>query len=921
MSTALARLLLLAAVTTLLACNPPLTEEELTTRTRQAIADRDMAAADVDVRSLLRQNPNNAEARELYGQVLLFQQDFPAAIDQFERAIAAGAGESAMLRLARALVAANRPQELLEQARAGRFDAVKGSPEFQAAVIRAHIAAGQTEAAQAGADLLSDSPEPYVDATRAVMLFALEQQPEAALELLQATLERHPDSDDTWSLLGLLAIRSADWELAARSLEKATAINPYRIMERLELVNALIRLDKREEADRLLSTLAKQIPDAPQLALLRGRRFYDDGDYENAIDQLSRVLTAQPDNPAALILSANANLQENNRETALWQLNRYVSLNPGDLGAGLQLGNLLMSAGQSQRVEEVARGLLEEHEMDVRVLRMLAVALAAQGHHAESASTYEQLATLLPESQDIRADLATQQLKAGNTEYAIAELRRAVETSPEDATAQEMLVTGLMTAGNSGEALEAAIRYQKAFPDSLRANMLLGHVHLTRRDLAAARAAYETAFEMEGGAGVASSGLSTVALLEGDLEAAENAFRRALEVIPGDLDTSMNLAKLYEKQGKLEQMKATLETARDANPDAPAPRLELARLALASSQPDVAIAQLIAVKEAAPENAELRRQLATAYLQSGRLEDASSSARELLRLAPDDPGALTLAARIEMAGGRRDPAQQYLKDALELEPRNVEARLALIQVLSELGRTDEASTQIAALPASVQDRAGVLRFRGRLAFSSGDYGTAVSLFEQLFEQQPDSVNLLLLSGAQWENGEKRAALERLEQWLEEFPEDAPTGAELALRYMQLGRTREAVDRYLTVVEQQPANALALNNLAWLLREDDTEAALAYIQQAEAVAPQNARVKDTYAIIEMQRGRFEEALRLSRQASDIEPDNLDLRYHRARILSAAGQTEEAIKLLEALVSDPAFASQAEAGALLAQLKGS
>jgi tetratricopeptide (TPR) repeat protein len=112
--------------------------------------------------------------------------------------------------------------------------------------------------------------------------------------------------------------------------------------------------------------------------------------------------------------------------------------------------------------------------------------------------------------------------------------------------------------------------------------------------------------------------------------------------------------------------------------------------------------------------------------------------------------------------------------------------------------------------------------------------------------------------------------------------------------------------------------LVLNNLAWLKRKDETDTALEYIRRADELAPDSAQVKDTYAMVEYERGDYRRALALNSKALEDVPGNPDISFNRAQILLASGERESAIALLRDLVAGPAFASQGEAKALLESL---
>src|SRR5262245_50777124 len=101
------------------ACTGP-TSEELLSDAQQAITAGEHRTAEIHLKNLLQQEPNNATARHLLGEVFLAQRDFAAAEHHLRIAAELGADVTALqLPLLRALVGQAKFAEVLEQIEAG----------------------------------------------------------------------------------------------------------------------------------------------------------------------------------------------------------------------------------------------------------------------------------------------------------------------------------------------------------------------------------------------------------------------------------------------------------------------------------------------------------------------------------------------------------------------------------------------------------------------------------------------------------------------------------------------------------------------------------------------------------------------------------------------------------------------------------
>ncbi|WP_414981044.1 XrtA/PEP-CTERM system TPR-repeat protein PrsT [Congregibacter sp.] len=900
------------------ACSSPLTEDELLIRASTALAAGDVAAAELDVKTALQQNPNSAAARSLYGKIYLRQMDPLTAAGEFERSLAASASKSTLLLMAQALVQAGESAELLSEYDVGAYFSISSDPEFQAVLARAYLGQVDYENARAALVAADDSDSDYTDVTRAMFALQLDKDSEAAKTLLTSVVKRSPENAHALSVLGILATREGDRDAAEEYFSKASKANPYRLGDRLQLVDTQIRLGKDEAADRDLAQLEKLIPNYPVVNFLRGQLYFDDGEYENAISAFSQVLTVNPQHPSALLLSANANVRTRNLSTARRQFTQFLSLQPGHRQASLGLANVMWQLGEPDKTESIARDILKEHVMDIRALGFLAMALSAQGMNAESAQVYSQIAELQPESIEARMALGSQQVVAGDAVAGIEQLEAAVNLDPTNSTARERLIAAQLSIGNIPAAEEAARAYKELTADSARSSVYLGRVLLQSQNLRGARAAFDQALTIDPGNVVASGGIATLEVLDNNFQGAIVTLESALRANPGDLPTSMNLAIVLEQTGELEKMQQTLQAAMASSPQALEPRLALARAALGQNRPGEAINLITPVVDSNDRDYRVHQLLAGSYLLTGQPEAAESSARRLYQLRGQDPEVLVLVARVEAANGRLEVAELRLAEALEAVPNSIEIRKMLVEVLIKRGKREQAADEVGMLPVATQNEADVVALRGRLALSAGDAVGAKALFEQAFEQARTSTNLALLTTARWSLGERSEAIGDLERWVQEYPDDLLVLSLLASRQVEAGNSDEARRHYGTLVQRQPENVQALNNLAWFTRETNTEMALDYIARADKLAPQSPQVKDTYAMVELERGEYSRALALNDKALEGAPGDPDIRFNRAQILMRAGRSDEAREVLAELAAGPAFASQAAATELLQSL---
>jgi Flp pilus assembly protein TadD len=131
-----------------------------------------------------------------------------------------------------------------------------------------------------------------------------------------------------------------------------------------------------------------------------------------------------------------------------------------------------------------------------------------------------------------------------------------------------------------------------------------------------------------------------------------------------------------------------------------------------------------------------------------------------------------------------------------------------------------------------------------------------------------------------------------------------------------GELSRAKALYEQLVRDDPKDALALNNLAWLVVQEDPRRALGLAQSAVKANPALATYLDTLGTMQLNRSDFQGAVVSLQRAHDLEPDNADFAYHLALALEASGATAQSQALLQALVKRGGFDDVEAAKNLLA-----
>jgi tetratricopeptide (TPR) repeat protein len=136
--------------------------------------------------------------------------------------------------------------------------------------------------------------------------------------------------------------------------------------------------------------------------------------------------------------------------------------------------------------------------------------------------------------------------------------------------------------------------------------------------------------------------------------------------------------------------------------------------------------------------------------------------------------------------------------------------------------------------------------------------------------------------------------------------------------LQQAQFGAAQREYEIILQHDPDNVLALNDLAWALLQTGGGDAVRTAERAYRLAPQNPAVADTLAWILAERGKPARALPLLKKALEAAPTASDIRLHYAHALFRSGDKRAARSQCEQLLAVQGFAHRAEVVGLLAQM---
>lgn len=514
-------------------------------------------------------------------------------------------------------------------------------------LILAHRAAeARDELALAATELPA---EPRVALYSGHALAALHDDHAAEREYRRA-LAMRPGYGGARIALARLLLRKRRFEDALSIVEPATRSggNDERARALVVYGAVLIRLGRRQDAERAFTRAIERAPAHAELRIRIGRAWLesdDRADAARAIRAFDLAARLSPDLATAHSGLARAYEQAGDEIGAMREYERCLQLDPGYTFARRRLLRIALANRDFRRARLQAEHLLAQDDTDPEHHFLAGLVAAREGHSEEARERYRRAIDVAHgDYPEAYFNLAQLESRAGRRDDAIAAYEKAIERRP---------------------------RYTQAMNN-------LGLV-------------YESA---------------------GRDADAEGIYRRALAIDPDYAAALVNLGSFLSHRGRHEEAIASLERAVRVRHGRHAPTdLELARALARAGHADAARATLERLVERDARYASGWIELGRLRAAAGDVEAAVRAFEHAVELDPDNVDAMDELGRAEARQGSLTASKQHLVDALDHDAARARTRLALADVLRRLGDPNgcRREASVAGADASIAAQAQQLR--------------------------------------------------------------------------------------------------------------------------------------------------------------------------------------------------------------------
>jgi tetratricopeptide (TPR) repeat protein len=655
----------------------------------------------------------------------------------------------------------------------------------------------------------------------------------------------------------------------------------------------------------------------PEELFQQGEDAVEAGNLDEAVIWFKKALQEDPEMAMAHFKLGQVYRQKGDTRQAYGQLSHAVQQDPTLKDARKELVFVLVESRALKQAVEVCRKYLEVNGDDEDIYLILGNSLAYTKKLDEAIVVMNEAISKYPDSTAVKVNLAKMMVAGGKVAEGRALLEKVVEANPEDIHIQMALVQVYQKIERFDLAVMSLEQMKKRFPESPLPYLALAQLALQKSQPDQAK---EILLEAQN-AGIIDSGIyrlyAMITHRQGDSETALEYFIKAVDAAPEEQlqlnqmilvdyhsylknykeaqeiletiiaadETKKNLqskvVELFLAQGEFEQARASVDALLQENAGDARGHFLKGLMMMQEKEVVGAREQFSKAKELAPDAAENQFLYGLTFMN----ESQDISITEISEALKKNPGLVK--ARMALAElfakkGDYQASLDELNKVIEKRPTDYKVRALRISLLLKLNRPGDALEDAKLLVEKEPEISWHVFRLAEIYFFIKEYDTALPLYERLWEEKAESVQVLnRVVGIYMLKKDQEKAMDVVDSFLVKYPDNTEAIIVKAKVYISQGYL-DLAENVLLPVANKGEDVAIINMIAELYKtKKNTAKATEYYKKALALAPENIGIMMKIADLHLSLGETPEAIKyyemILKEKDDFLPAMNNLAY--------------------------------------------
>ncbi|MDU0356347.1 PEP-CTERM system TPR-repeat protein PrsT [Paraglaciecola aquimarina] len=840
--------LVIVIAASLSACAKESTSEKLV-KADKWLADGNHQAAILVLKSAAQADPKSAEVRFKLGTAYLDTGLAASAEKELNFALKQGYEPNLVMPLiAKSLIQQFKNEEVVELVNNAKGLKLEAMTTLYTIQAQAYFALKDNEAANTAifnANELS-AESPYAKLGQAYGAFN-KNEIVVALDTVNQLLEQNPNFTEALLLKGQLETAKGDFATALVNFEKYHSLQPDLFQGKVYLADSYIKNNMLDKAEKHVNGLLSINKNSPFINQLKSHIKYLQENYAEAKSYAENAIAYGGENATTSTIAAVSAYQLGLNEQAYTHLSNSVDLLPEkhQLRGLYQILKVKLGYGSEDGIDQNA--LLGLKDSNPTILIDTGLALSRKGKLNEAKNFLDIIdsAKIKDPAELTRLSLLKLSLQ---DDTAFMDLQKIIDKSPGDIDAQSILANVYSAEGNEDKAIAAAQAIIEHHPKKVDGYNLKGLILTEFKKFDEAKLEYQQALDIDPKDISANLFFGKLALKNKDEVKALGIFKRLINFEPIHLPSLITYYALEHKVGVPSDAIKPIQNAYSKNPDNIKYALNYTKLLEVEKQYEDALSILnkIKVSKTLPEPYwTLRVHL---HLMQKNEQEVEKALLQWTSTNPESGIAWRYLANLYESRREYSKALSQVKKGKSLAETAIDNLNVLeVQLLLQLKRTSEAQLVLDQLKQSYQaDNPVIALLNGQLLLIQKNYEDALPLLIKNYEFKPSTDVLKLILDCHVKLSQKGKAIAFTQKHIELFPKDIAAKLYLAGLAMEENKPL-AEEVYKNILETEPLNSIALNNLAAVLQQQGkSDESVTVTKNALSQAPEEPYLLEIYA---------------------------------------------------------------------------